>query len=249
MASPSPPGPAIEAVAWGPGWEGILKSVFIALPAYGQMNCALTTFSLMALAKVLIRSGYDYYFSDYSFPDIAESRNLLTTIWIDRSEAEWMLFVDSDMGFEPQLVLDMLAFDKPLVGCMYPVRDYPTRYVGRTMDGGHIEGGFMQVEGIGFGVTLVRRDCIRNMLDSGEAKSDTRVSTHSASKMLAQMNINRIIRAFDPIETETGKLSEDLSFCRRHTKSSGEIWAATHHAVSHVGPHVFRGRFAEGMQA
>lgn len=224
-----------------------MKSVFIALPAFGQMNCALTTFSLMALAKALIRAGYDYYFSDYSFPDIAESRNMLCTIWHDCTDAEWMLAVDADMGFAPELVLDMLAFDQPLVGCMYPVRSHPLRYVGRTMDGGKIEGGFMQVEGVGFGVTLVHRNCITNMLDSGEAKSDTRVSTHSAAKMLEQMKINRIIRAFEPIETATGKLSEDLSFCRRHTNSGGEVWAATHHAVSHVGPHAFRGRFADGV--
>lgn len=224
-------------------------SIFIAVPAFGQTASTHTVSSLMALAKVLLANGYDYYFSEYSFPDIAESRNLLTTIWWDKTEAEWMLQVDADMSFDPEMVMAMLAFGKPLTGCLYPKKTYPIEFVGRGITGltPKVDGGFLEVEGVGFGVTLVHRSCLQDMLDSGHATSDDRLKTHVAGPMLGRYGITRIIRAFDPIETESGKLTEDLSFCRRHRNSGGEVWAATHYGVTHVGQHGYSGRYADSM--
>jgi hypothetical protein len=224
--------------------------VFIALPAFGQTNCSATTFSLMATAKALLNSGVDYYFSDYSFPDIGESRNLLTTIWHDRTDADWMLQIDADMKWGPALITDMLAFNQPLTGIVTPKKRYPIEWAATFRDGEpNIDRGFLEVDAIGFGITLIHRSCVQTMLESGEAKSDERVSTHGAAQMLAAYGIKRIIRAFDGIETETGKLSEDLSFCRRHKNCGGKVWAATHHEITHMGLHPFTGRFSDLMQA
>lgn len=225
------------------------NTVFIALPAFGQVNCTKTTFSLMALAKALLANGYDYYFSDNSYPDIAESRNMFATIWYDRTDADYLLFTDADMQFEPQLVLDMLAFGEPLVGCMYPVKSYPLKFVGRELPGPkQFRDGFLKREGIGFGVTLIRRDCLQAMLDRNEAKSDTRLERHAMGELLRSFGINRLIRAFDEIETESGKLSEDHSFCLRHRNCGGEVWAATHHTITHIGLHGYSGCYADGLK-
>lgn len=231
-----------------PKSKAMNNSIFIALPAFGQMNCSRTTFSLMALAKALLKSNTDYYFSDNSFPDIAESRNMLTTIWYDRTQSEHMLFIDADMDFEPQLVMDMLAFDKPLVGCLYPKRTYPLSFVGRPTAGEQVtDKGFLKVEGIGFGVTLIRRDCIEAMLNSGNATSDNRLANHAAGAMLKGLGIHRLIRAFDRIEVETGYLSEDMAFCKRHRDSGGEVWASVGHKITHIGPHGYSGCYAEAV--
>lgn len=216
----------------------------MAMPAFGQTNCSQTTRSLMALAKALMATGREYYFGTQSFPDIAELRNIFLTIWFDRIDASHMLMVDSDMDFEPQLVLDMLAFNKPLVGCLYPKRTLPIEFVGRPLKGKpNTEGGFLEMEGVGFGVTLIRRDCVQTMLDSQEAVSDRRLDNHVYGPMLKEQGVVRIIKAFDNIETETGKMAEDLSFCRRYRESGGQVWAATHHKVTHIGQYGFSGKF------
>lgn len=204
----------------------------------------------MALSKALIANGHDYYYATQSYPDIAELRDIFTTLWFDGSDAEYMLQIDADMGFDPQLVLDMLAFDRPLVGCLYPQKDFPIRYHAKLKNGPkRIEQGHLQVEGFGFGITLIRRDCIEEMLESGEASSDTRLSAHSCRDQFSRMGINRLIRAFQKYETESGDLSEDYSFCRRYVNSGGEVWANISHKITHVGYYGFQGRFADVVPA
>lgn len=127
----------------------------------------------MALAKVLIAEGYDYYFSDYTFPDIAESRNILTSLWLEHTDTDWMLQVDADMRFGPQLVVDMLRFGKPFTGCLYPMKTYPIQFVGGWSAGAAVKDGFMKVDNIGFGVTLVHRECVTRMVEKGAARWHT----------------------------------------------------------------------------
>lgn len=197
----------------------------------------------MGLAKALVREHGDYYFGTQSYPDIAELRNMFLSLWFDRIDASHMLMVDDDMDFEPRLLLDMLAFDQPLVGCLYPKRTLPIEFVGRPLTGAQPKNGFLEMEGIGFGVTLIRRDCVQAMIDSGNAASDYRLDTHVSGPMLKAQGLTRIIRAFDKIETATGALSEDLSFCHRYRDSGGQVWAATDHTVTHIGQYGFSGQF------
>lgn len=221
--------------------------LFIAMPAFGRINCTETTMSLMALARALHENGIQFYFSTQSFPDIGELRNMLLTLWYDRiPDATHFLQIDADMGFPPELVLDMLAFDEPLTACMYPKKTHPISFVGRSLPGvPTVRDGFIELEGAGAGVMLIRRDCIDEMLEQGEAKSDDRLATHTAGAMLAQWGVTRIIRAFDEIEIGTGKLSEDLSFCRRHRECGGRVWANIVHRITHVGPFGFAGAFLD----
>lgn len=212
--------------------------MFIALPAFGQINCAQTTFSLMALAKALIHSGRDYYFSDYSFPDIAESRNALTSIWYDKTNAEWMLHVDADMSFSPQLIIDMLEFGKPLTGVLAPKKRHPIEFVGSWKAGAKIQNGFMQMDGIGFGIALIHRSVIHDMLETNVAESDPRAQ---------DFGLDRIIRAFDIIKVDGRRLPEDKSFCHRYKQCGGEVWANISHRIGHVGLTEFAGRFADHL--
>lgn len=225
------------------------RKVCIGVPAFGRTNCTETTMSLMAVAQALHSRGISYYFTTQTFPNIAELRNMLLTLWYDRLlDAEHMLMVDADMGFEPQLVLDQFDLDRPLVGCLYPKKTNPISFVGRGKPGSRtVDRGFVEVEGMGFGVTLIRRDCVTAMLTQGAATSDDRLAHHTAGPMLEQWGCTRLIRAFDEIETETGRLSEDLSFCKRHRDCGGTVWAAGHHRITHVGPYGFAGRFLDRL--
>lgn len=226
-----------------------MASIFIAMPAFGRINCTETTMSLMELAQQLSVRGISYCFATQSYPDIDELRNMLLTLWFDRlAHCSHMLMIDADMGFPSQLVGDMLEFDKPLVGALYPKKTNPLGFVGRGKLGHPVvDRGFIEVDGVGFGVTLVRRDCVQTMLETGAASSDERLATHASGPLLKEWGLARIIRAFDKIETETGRLSEDLSFCKRHRDCGGTVWAATHHRITHVGPYGFSGRFADRL--
>ena len=57
-------------------------------------------------------------FAGNSYADIVEGRNFLL-----KTDASHLLFLDADMGFDPQLIVDMIAFDQPLTGAAYPKRE------------------------------------------------------------------------------------------------------------------------------
>ena len=60
--------------------------------------------------------------STVSYAYITDARNYLLTRWYDKTDSTFLLFVDADMGFEPQLIFDMIAFDKPVIGVIYTKR-------------------------------------------------------------------------------------------------------------------------------
>lgn len=224
-----------------------MPKIFLCLPAFGRIVQADTTASLVRLSGALAIRGIDPLFTTHSYPDIAELRNQMLTLWYDRiPDAAHCLMVDADMGFEPQLVLDMLALDEQLVGCLYPKKTYPLSYVGRLLDETPLpRAGFIEVRAIGFGVTLIRRDGVMAMLEQGAAVFDDRIDAFTYGPMLRQWGVERLIRAFDPIETEQGRMTEDYSFCERHRRAGGKVYAATHHRITHVGPHGYSGCFAQ----
>lgn len=225
-----------------------MAKVFICLPAFGQVNSSFTTGSLVALTRFLAERGEFYGFAQKSYPDIADLRAIFLTTWFDGTDASHLLFVDADMQFEPQLVLDMLAFDKQLVGTLYPKRTLPISWVGSALEGDQVvENGFLKVEGIGFGVTLIRRDCVEAMIAAGNCEVDEALTDCVAGRSLKDQGFKRMIRAFEEIRLPGRRLSEDFSFCHRHRQSGGEVWAAIHHNVTHIGGFGYKGRFADNI--
>jgi hypothetical protein len=98
-------------------------SVLICVPAYGQSVAAVTMESLFKTAQYMTMHGIRHQMSWFSAADIVEVRNLFITSWYDCCpQFSHMLFIDADMGFEAELIRDMLNFDKPLTGTFYARR-------------------------------------------------------------------------------------------------------------------------------
>ena len=228
------------------------KDVFIFVPAFGQIITATTFLTTHGLRQALASKGIGGGISTLSFPDIAELRSMATTVWYDTMpNSTHLLFVDADMGFPPELVLDMLMFDEPLIGTIYPQRKLPLSWAGSGTGTPTTErrGDFMLVEGIGMGCTLIRRDLITKMIDAYPELIDTRLALHPAGETMRQMGTNRLLRFFEKMDLpERGLISEDLSFCIRWNKIGGQTWAAIGHKISHVGPFDFSGRYLDVVE-
>lgn len=222
-------------------------TVFIALPAFGQTNNSQTTVSLLALVQQLTLRGIASSFVAWSFPDIVDLRNLFLTIWYDRHDASHLLMVDADMQFEPELVLDMLAADKLLVGCLYPKKRLPISWVGSALTPEQLPdaNGLLELEGIGCGVMLIRRDAIEAMLNKGIAPIEYELGDTSMGDVIRQYGGNRVIQAFDRVKDGKRTLSEDFSFCWRHRAAGGKVYAVTRHVLTHIGMHQYAARYSD----
>lgn len=225
--------------------------IFIAVPAFGQMVSATTFLTTHHLQQVLASKGIGGGISTLSFPDIAELRSMYATIFLDTMDATHLLFIDADMGFHPDLVMDMLLLDEPLVGTVYPQRKLPQSWAGSGTGETMAErrGNFMKVEGVGMGCTLIRRDCIQTMVEKMPELVDTRLALHPAFETMKAAGAKRLIRCFEKLDLpERGIVSEDLSFCIRWNKCGGTVWAAIGHRISHVGPYDYAGRYLDQFE-
>src|SRR5688572_25345415 len=95
-------------------------NIFAFIPSYRGQISGVTFDSTHHLAPALMSKGIGIAFGRYSWFDIAELRNIMLTWWYDQMpEYTHLLFIDDDMGFPAQCVLDMLSFDEPVIGAMY----------------------------------------------------------------------------------------------------------------------------------
>lgn len=233
--------------------------IFIFVPAFGQIVTATTFLTTHALQNHLMSKNIQGGISTLSFPDIAELRSMAATIWYDTMpDSTHLLFIDSDMGFPPEMVTDMLMMDEGIVGTIYPQRKLPLSWAGSGTGQPHTErrGNFMLVEGVGMGCTLIRRDVITKMLEKWPQSwqegglVDTRLHLHPAGETIKQAGSNRIIRAFEKLDLpERGLVSEDLSFCIRAGQCGIKTWAAIGYRISHVGPFNYEGRYLDMVEA
>lgn len=228
------------------------KDIFIFVPAFGQVITATTFLTTHAIRAHLGSKGIGGGISTLSFPDIAELRSMATTIWFDTMpSSSHILFIDADMGFAPELISDMLMFDEPLIGAIYPQRKLPLSWAGSGTGASVTQrrGDFMEVEGVGFGCTLISRACIQAMIDKYPELIDSRLHLHPAGETLRQTGTNRLLRFFEKMDIpERGIVSEDLSFCIRYRQAGGLVWAAIGHKISHVGPYDFAARYLDVIE-
>ncbi len=227
-------------------------NITIGLPAYGNQLSIATFNTVVSLLQMFMAKGIRGSMAAFSYPDVAEARNILLTGWYDGlPDSTHLLFVDSDMGFSPEVVLDFLTFNEPLVGALYPRKTIPVQWAASGLGDTVAErrGDFMKVAGLGMGCFLIRRDAIDIMLEKMPEINDTRMKYHAAKDMLK----GRIIRAFDgfdnPDDTTSGRMSEDLAFCCRWRQCGGDVWAAIGHTIEHVGNYSYKANYLQEIMA
>lgn len=219
-------------------------SIFAFVPSYRGQISGLTFDTSHALGSTLLAKGIGIGFGRYSWYDIAELRNIVLSIWFDKlTQYSHILFLDDDIGFAPQLVLDMLAFGEPVVGGLYRQRCERVEWAASGLPPGEAEfrwDAFLEVEGLGAGCLLIRRDAIEQMLE----KHAGLIRNHVLIDDFRISGATRTLGFFDQIMTPDGKMSEDLAFCRRWRDVGGKVWANIAHDITHVGPQEFKGCYA-----
>ncbi|MBX6329845.1 MAG: hypothetical protein IRY89_14860 [Pseudolabrys sp.] len=243
-------------------------SVTVATPAFGEVFYTPYVQSLLQLQRAMHERRWTMRHLAVSYAHVNEARNYLLTHWYDKSDSSHLLFVDADMGFEPRLVLDMIAFDKPVVGVLYTKRQIDLRrlvaaakvesearaiarahdFIVRPLRGRppRRQQGFLEVAACGTGVMLIKREAIATLLERLPQVSEP--TERSASPLSA--GLARMIRAFDNIAVDGQLLVNDFAFCHRwHALCEGEIWARADQAVTHIGLHRFAARYVDAAGA
>jgi hypothetical protein len=107
--------------------------LFVATPMYGGQNHGLYMKACLDLQGLCIQYGIEIRFS-FLFNEslITRARNYLVDEFI-RSNATHLLFIDSDILFDPQDVLALIALDKDVIGAPYPKKSINWRNISQAL--------------------------------------------------------------------------------------------------------------------
>ncbi len=88
------------------------NKLFVATPMYGGMNHGLYMKSCLDLQTIMIRYGIETKFS-FLFNEslITRARNYLVDEFL-RTDFTHMMFIDSDIHFDPNDIVALMALDK-----------------------------------------------------------------------------------------------------------------------------------------
>ena len=95
-------------------------SVFMAMPCYDSVKVN-SMLSVIKLVQQLAKSGIECGINTYKSPLIHQARNYLTSVFLT-TEYTHMLFIDSDVEFEPEAVLRMLVAKKDIICTPYRIK-------------------------------------------------------------------------------------------------------------------------------
>jgi hypothetical protein len=235
-------------------------NLVIATPCFGGQISVLYAASLFKLQNML-RTYRDVHLK-ILFKDgdalITRARASLISQFLDDAAATHLLFVDADIGFEPEQVLRLLECGADMCAAVYPIKRIDWDKVKTTVESGRPNPGgaalkyvfevddpnavtesrgFVRVRYAGTGFLMIRRGALENMCARHPQlryKRDHSIDAATASD-------NRFA-LFECMIAEDGTyLSEDFAFCKRWIDMGGEIWADLKSKLNHVGPMTFCG--------
>jgi hypothetical protein len=248
------------------------NKVFIATPMYGGMAHGLYVKSCLDLQNVLTKYGVETKFS-FLFNEslITRARNYLVDEFLRAEGFTHLLFIDSDIHYNPQDVIALLALDKDVIGGPYPkkainwsnivaaARKHPEiepkelenlvgEYVFNVVKG---TTSFnvtqpLEVMEIGTGFMLVKRgvfDKMKEAYPTIQYKPDhVGISNFDGSRYI-HAYFDTVIDTKDSI-TGGGSdryLSEDYMFCQMWRKIGGQVFLCPWMKTQHIGTYAFTG--------
>ena len=128
-------------------------SLHIAMPCYDSVKIH-TMISMVKLIKELTVAGLKFELNTMKSPYVAYARNILTARFLQRTE-DYLLFIDSDLEFEPECVLKML------------IAQASTKYTVSIEDPKNVkilQGGVVEINNGPAGMMLIKRGVFEKLI-------------------------------------------------------------------------------------
>ena len=247
------------------------NKLFIATPMYGGMAHGLYIKSSLDLQttmnKYAIETKFSFLFNESL---ITRARNYLVDEFL-RSDHTHLLFIDSDIHYNPQDVLALMALDKDVIGGPYPKKSMNWGNIAQAaranpnMDPKELEqlvGEYvfnvvkgtkqfsvtepLEVMEIGTGFMMVKREVFERMEKEYPAikyKPDHIGQANFDGTRYIHAYFDTVIDTKDSITGGGSEryLSEDYMFCQMWRKMGGKIFLCPWMKTQHIGTYAFTG--------
>ena len=247
------------------------KHIFIATPCYGGQIGEPYFRSMMRLA--ILCNKYDIQFTVSTLANeslITRGRNTLVSFFMEHPDATHLFFIDADIEFDPNDLLRMVAYDRPITVGAYPKKAINWQSIieaarrneeetSETIEG-HSSNYVVNFEFVtdedGNPQNQIQiRDNLIKLKDAGTGfmciQRDViqkMFDAHPELKYANDINVDakfekHMYALFDTmIDPESRRyLSEDYTFCRLWQQMGGEVFLDPRTGLNHVGHYTFRG--------
>lgn len=209
----------------------------IGLPCYGGMLLESTMTSLIKFILLAGRAGLNWSLDTMVNESlITRGRNNLMAKMLSNKAATHFMFIDADIRFDAESVLQMMAANKDIIAGMYPKKAYPISYNINLKPQTKIQGPLFTVDTAATGFLMYKREVYEKL-----------IAAHPNTKYVDDVGLGKqyepnMYAIFDCIIDEKGHyLSEDWTFCRRASALGYDIWADSRVLLNHTGTHEFQG--------
>ena len=198
--------------------------VLLATPVMDR-PAASYTFALYESARVLetagIRADLALYQGDAHVDD---ARNRIVRDFLE-GPYKTLLFIDSDLRWEPSDLVTLCGFDRPVVGVGYPFKQDQEGFTVRFLDGPRIadEDGLLEVDTVATGMLKIQRPVLEQLAELAERfapKSDRR---------------SNIPCVFERATLNGVRYGGDTHFCRKWQDIGGKIYVWPEMHLEHYG--------------
>ena len=247
------------------------NKLFVATPMYGGMSHGLYVKSCLDLQTVMMRYGIEVKFS-FLFNEslITRARNYLVDEFL-RTDFTHMLFIDSDIHFDPNDIVALMALDKDVVGGPYPKKSINWANVAETARKNpdlnpkeleNLVGEYvfnvvkgtqqfqvsepLEVMEIGTGHMMIKREVFDKMAaeyPTIKYKPDHIGQAHFDGSRYIHAYFDTVIDTKESIVGGGSEryLSEDYMFCQMWRKMGGQIFLCPWMKTQHIGTYAFTG--------
>ena len=220
------------------------QHVHIAIPCYGGQVFECVMIGLLKFVIYANKIGVNFSIDTLVNESlISRGRNSLVAKMMENAAATHLLFIDADIGFQPENIFKLLLDNKDIVVGCYPKKSAPQiDYVMNvdpdnvTPDGSlKVENDLIKITRGGTGFMLIKREVIDKMF-----------SAYPETKYTGNIGLDK---KYDPFMYDLFSvgvvngflLSEDYMFCDRWAALGGNIYADVSIKLDHIGHYRYPG--------
>jgi hypothetical protein len=214
--------------------------VMVAIPAYsGQIHLGTMRSLFTDLLTLQARGDRFTVQDECGNALIADARALIVAKFL-ASEANILVFVDSDVCWEAGALLRLVDAPVDMVAGIYPQRRDPPQYCVKWVNKPelHAVNGLLDVVGVPAGFLKLSRVQLEKM-----------VIRYSESEFYAEMAPDKKAWAlFADYRVGTQKMGEDYAFCQRWIDMGGKVWVDPEIKMGHIGYKTFEGHLGNYLR-
>lgn len=206
------------------------------IPCYGGQISEATFTSFVRFTVQAREWGIDWTLDTLVNESlIPRGRNALVARAMANPLATHVMFIDSDIMFEPSDVLTLVQEDVDVIGGGYPKKSLPVDYVINPCPGGFQDDDKIEVLRLGTGFLLIKRHVFDAI-----AKANPKLKYTDDCGL--DPSLNPYLYAYFDCGLVPGHdvyMSEDWMFCNRWRDLGGKVFLSKRFALGHVGTFLF----------